>query len=89
MKSLTVRLPERLVAAIEAESRIRCISKSDVVRSRLEAPDASIPASITWARVHPMLEKAWAASVPKSPRTFLSPKKQKLAALIRAKKLHR
>src|ERR1700704_357278 len=36
MKSLTVRLPEPLVADIEAESRGRKISKSDVVRERLE-----------------------------------------------------
>lgn len=36
MKTLTVRLPERLVAEIEAESRERRISKSDVVRERLQ-----------------------------------------------------
>ena len=36
MKTLTVRLPEPLVADIEAESRERKISKSDVVRERLE-----------------------------------------------------
>ena len=36
MKSLTVRLPAPLVADIEAESRGRKISKSDVVRERLE-----------------------------------------------------
>ena len=36
MKTLTVRLPEPLVAGIEAESRGRGISKSDVVRERLE-----------------------------------------------------
>jgi Arc/MetJ-type ribon-helix-helix transcriptional regulator len=35
MKALTVRLPEALVAQIEAESRERRISKSDVVRERL------------------------------------------------------
>lgn len=36
MKTLTVRLPEPLVADIEAESRGRKISKSDVVRERLQ-----------------------------------------------------
>lgn len=36
MKTLTVRLPEPLVADIEAESRGRNISRSDVVRERLE-----------------------------------------------------
>jgi len=36
MKTITVRLPELLVAEIEAESRGRKISKSDVVRERLQ-----------------------------------------------------
>jgi Arc/MetJ-type ribon-helix-helix transcriptional regulator len=36
MKTLTVRLPEPLVADIEVESRGRKISKSDVVRERLQ-----------------------------------------------------
>jgi Arc/MetJ-type ribon-helix-helix transcriptional regulator len=35
MKTLTVRLPESLIAQIEAESRRRRLSKSDVVRERL------------------------------------------------------
>lgn len=35
MKTLTVRLSEALVADIEAESRVRRRSKSDVVRERL------------------------------------------------------
>jgi Arc/MetJ-type ribon-helix-helix transcriptional regulator len=35
MRTLTVRLPEALVAQIEAESRERRISKSEVVRDRL------------------------------------------------------
>lgn len=36
MKTLTVRLPVPLAVAIETESRERGISKSDVVRERLE-----------------------------------------------------
>ncbi len=36
MKTITVRLPERLVAEIEMESRVRQISKSDIVRERLQ-----------------------------------------------------
>ena len=36
MKTLTVRLPEPLVTEIEAESRGRKCSKSDVVRERLQ-----------------------------------------------------
>jgi hypothetical protein len=36
VKTLTVRLPEPLAATIEAEARARNLSKSDVVRERLE-----------------------------------------------------
>jgi hypothetical protein len=36
MKTIVVRVPERLAAGIEAESRARQISKSAVVRDRLE-----------------------------------------------------
>jgi Arc/MetJ-type ribon-helix-helix transcriptional regulator len=35
MKTITVRLPEELAAQIEAESRERKVSKSDIVRERL------------------------------------------------------
>ena len=41
MKTLTVRLPEPLAADIAAESRERGISKSDVVRERLQTAQAS------------------------------------------------
>jgi Arc/MetJ-type ribon-helix-helix transcriptional regulator len=41
MKTLTVRLPEVLVAQIEAESRRRKLSKSDVVRERLTRAERS------------------------------------------------
>jgi hypothetical protein len=36
MKTLTVRLPEALAAEIEAESKKRGVSKSDIVRERLQ-----------------------------------------------------
>ena len=36
MRTITVRLPEPLVAEIEAESNGRRISKSDVIRERLQ-----------------------------------------------------
>jgi hypothetical protein len=51
VKILTVRLPESLAAAIEAESRLRKLSKSDVVRERLEraAPVAREPGSAAYA----------------------------------------
>jgi hypothetical protein len=46
MKTITVRLPETLVAEIEAESRVRKISRSDVVRERLQrATNAPPPVS--------------------------------------------
>jgi Arc/MetJ-type ribon-helix-helix transcriptional regulator len=41
MKTLTVRLPETVVAEIEAESRRRKLSKSDVVRERLAGVEKS------------------------------------------------
>lgn len=37
MKTLTVRLPDLVAAQIDAESRARNVSKSDVVRERLQA----------------------------------------------------
>jgi len=43
MKTLTVRLPEPLAAAIETESRERKISKSDVVRERLQRASGASP----------------------------------------------
>jgi hypothetical protein len=36
MKRLTIRLPEGLIADIEQESRLRRLSKSEVIRKRLE-----------------------------------------------------
>jgi len=36
MKTITVRLPPPLVAEIEAEARGRGVSKSDIVRERLQ-----------------------------------------------------
>ncbi len=42
MKTLTVRLPEQLVAEIDAESRGRGVSRSDVVRERLRAAPRAV-----------------------------------------------
>ncbi len=36
MKTLTVRLPLSIIADLEAESRRRKISKSDIIRERLQ-----------------------------------------------------
>lgn len=48
MKTMTVRLPESLAAEIERESRKRGLTKSDIVRERLErAREASeLPPSL-------------------------------------------
>ena len=37
VKTLTVRLPDSMVAEIEEESRKRKVSKSDIVRARLQS----------------------------------------------------
>lgn len=37
MKTLTVRLPDAIVAEINAESKERNVSKSDIVRERLQS----------------------------------------------------
>lgn len=39
-RSLTVRLPASLIARLDAESRERRVSRSDVVRERLESAGA-------------------------------------------------
>jgi len=41
MKTLTVRLPDALVAQLDAESRERHVTKSDVVRERLRSGASS------------------------------------------------
>jgi Arc/MetJ-type ribon-helix-helix transcriptional regulator len=52
MKTLTVRLPEALVAQIEAESRERRLSKSDIVRERLRrAAGARSPRPAAFAAI--------------------------------------
>jgi hypothetical protein len=47
MKTLTVRLPEPLVAEIDAESSERGVSRSDVVRERLTRPGGPAPEHAT------------------------------------------
>jgi hypothetical protein len=43
MRSLTLRLPDAMVAEIESEARANGISKSDVVRRRLERASTRPP----------------------------------------------
>jgi Arc/MetJ-type ribon-helix-helix transcriptional regulator len=90
MKTLTIRLPDSLLRDVEAESEARRMSKSDVVRERLlQSATRTRPAGSTWDRIKDVLEQSWNAKVPPKPRRFHSPHKQKLAIIIRAKKLHR
>ena len=86
MKTLTIRLPEVLARRIEREALTRRVSKSDIVRERLDQP--TLP-PLEDGGIRDILEEAWAAKVPAQPRRFSSAKKQKLAEIIRAAKLHR
>ena len=90
VKTLTVRLPDVLVAEIEHESRSRRVSKSDVVRERLRQPTRTPqPGGGMNELIGDILEESWGAKVPTGPARFRSAKKQRLAEIIRAKKLHR
>ena len=90
MKTLTIRLPDSLVAEIESESQSRNISKSDVVRERLRQPGhAPMGGSSMREAIGDILEKSWSAKIPAGLPQFRSAKKRKLAEIIRAKKLHR
>ena len=85
MKTLTVRLPEPLVLEIEAESRGRRISKSDVVRERLHLASGS-------ARRTPRALDAIAdliGSIDGLPSDLSARKKQHLLATGYGRKRHR
>jgi hypothetical protein len=49
MKKMNVRLPDALVAQIEAESRTRNVSKSEIVRKRLAS--VSPATSVSYASI--------------------------------------
>lgn len=86
MKTLTIRLPDLLARRIEQESLARGLSKSDIIRERLDQPDLPL---LKGGSMRDILEEAWAAKVSVGSVQGLSPKKQKLGEIIRAKKLHR
>jgi hypothetical protein len=89
MKTLTVRLPDSLVLDIERESRCRRVSKSDVVRERLHQPQHPAVAGGNMPElIGHILEESWKAKVPTRPPWFRSPRKRKLAEIIRARRLH-
>ncbi len=85
MKTLTIRLPEVLARRLEQESLARQVSRSVIVRERLDQSTPPLPDG----GIRDILEAGWRAKVPAHPRRWRSPHKQKLAEIIRAKKLHR
>jgi hypothetical protein len=86
VKTFTIRLPDVLARRIEQESITRRVSKSVIVRDLLDQPALPL---LKGGGLRDILEECWAAKIPGHPRRFTSPKKQKLAEIIRAKKLHR
>ncbi len=85
MKTVSLKLPDAVAEWLEAQARSRRISKSNLVRELL-APQPSQPRR---GAVLAILQEAWSAKVPATPRRWRSDRKQKLADLIRGKKLHR
>jgi len=85
MRTLTVRLPDLLVAEIEHESRSRRVSKSHVVRERLRQPRRPAGKRGTMREMIGDL----IGSVSGLPADLSSNKKKYLPELIRAKKSHR
>ena len=84
VKTLTIRLPDALAKRLERESLERRVSKSEIVRERLNLPTT---VQVGEGSLRDTLEATWSEKVPgRSPR-FRSPRKQELADLIRAKKL--
>jgi Arc/MetJ-type ribon-helix-helix transcriptional regulator len=85
MKTLTVRLPEALVAQIDAESRRRKLSKSDVVRERLSRADRKRPqAPATFEAIADLI-----GSVDGLPADLSARKKHYLKATGYGRKRHR
>jgi Arc/MetJ-type ribon-helix-helix transcriptional regulator len=86
MKTLTIRLPDDLAERLDRESRERRVSKSDVVRERLRQGTPSQPAKGT---LQTILDASWKVRAPVHPARLRPSKKQRLADVIRAKKLPR
>jgi hypothetical protein len=84
MKTLTVRLPEALVAEIEAESRQRRRSKSDVVRERLATASSSPRSAPTYDAIADLI-----GSIDGLPSDLSSRKKYYLRKILRGGKRRR
>jgi Arc/MetJ-type ribon-helix-helix transcriptional regulator len=85
MKTLTIRLPDAVIREIQQESQARRVSKSDVVRERLQQERPIATGSGTMRELISDL----IGSVEGLPTDLASKKKKYLPAIIRAKKLHR
>ena len=86
MKTLTVRVPEKVVAEIEAEATRRKVPKSDVVRERLQQPYRA--GAQNKGSMHDLIGDL-VGSVKDLPGDMSSNHDKYLPYLIRAKKLHR
>src|SRR5712691_5242763 len=53
LRTVTVKLKDRVLAEIEAEARARRTTRSAVVRARLERPAA--PTGSAWDRIHDLV----------------------------------
>jgi hypothetical protein len=82
MKTITVRLPEMIAADLEAESRDRMISVSDVVRERLQRGKPA--RSLATGALADLI-----GSVDGLPADLSARKKQYLRALDYGRKRHR
>ena len=82
MKTMTIRLPEVLIQEIEKESRVRKVSRSDVVRERLilKKTDSGSMRELIGDLV---------GAVKGLPSQHSANKKKYLAEIIRTKKTHR
>ncbi len=83
MKSLTVRLPDELVARLEAEAKRRKMSKSDIVRERLSVSSTERESS-TLASIADLI-----GSVEGLPPDLSSKKKEYLRTTGYGRKRHR
>ena len=87
MKTLTIRLPDSLVTEIEHESRVRRVSKSDVVRERLNQPPHAVSAGGSMRDL--IGDLIGSVRNDGLPADLSSNKKKYLPELIRAEKRHR
>ena len=85
MKTVSLKLPDALAGWLETQARSRRVSKSTLV-THLLGRKSPRPKK---GQVIDILEEAWRAKVSPTARRWNVEKKQRLADLIRAKKLPR